>query len=184
MLQRERSLLRFLLRGDVSRGERGPFAEEELLHLLLDDLLGFPRGRAQTVFIDDHLQVLEPHVPGLLGDVLIDALSELAAPRRLVEPRQLFLELHTFHHVLCHKGASASSPRSKTLRVPHLLVALDTAGPRDSIRAVAESRVAQFNKSARKFIIQEKRRSAQVLHVQNRSGGTTTLPYHRLQPER
>src|SRR5438046_5673606 len=56
----------FLLRRNVSRRERSTLTKEVILHLLGDDFLRLFCGRAEAVFIDDHLQVLQPHVPCLL----------------------------------------------------------------------------------------------------------------------
>src|SRR5690606_13465285 len=67
--------------------------EEEVLHLPRDELLCLLLPGHQPVLVEDHLLALLPHLPGLGGHVLIDALSELARPRRRLEAGQVLLEL-------------------------------------------------------------------------------------------
>src|SRR6266436_1188052 len=75
--------------------------DEMLLHLLGEI---FPRarvGEVQLVLVDEHGLVLDPGLPGFLGDVLVDALAELARVGREVEPFRVAAELDALHHT-CH----------------------------------------------------------------------------------
>ena len=67
-------------------------------------------GEIQPVFVDQHGLVLEPLRPGLLGNVLVDALAQLARIGRAVEPFGLAAELHALHHS-CHGGLGPESYR-------------------------------------------------------------------------
>ena len=91
------SLFLFRLLRDVVGRERGSFAEEEVLHLRADQLLAFFLPGHQPVLVEDHLLALFPELPGLRRDVLVDALADLAGPRRRVQARHLLLELDALH---------------------------------------------------------------------------------------
>jgi len=58
------------------RGECRAIAEEVLLHLLEEEFLRFRVAEVQPVLVHEHLHVLEPQLPRLFRDVLVDALSE------------------------------------------------------------------------------------------------------------
>src|SRR5579862_5995021 len=73
-------------------------AEEELLHLGLEELARLGLHRRQAVFVDEHGLVPEPLRPGLARDPLEDALSELARVGRPLQARRLALQDHTLHH--------------------------------------------------------------------------------------
>src|SRR5262249_33401617 len=47
----------------------------------------------QPVLVDEHLRVLEPFPPSLLGDVRVETFAELTLERGLVEPLRLVTEL-------------------------------------------------------------------------------------------
>src|SRR6185503_18724066 len=91
-----RTLLR-LLRDVVGR-QRGSFTEEEVFHLLANQLLAFLLPGHQAVFVEDHLLAFLPELPRLRRDVLVDALPDLAGPRRRVQAGQVLLELDALHH--------------------------------------------------------------------------------------
>jgi len=79
----------------VFGGKGGALAEEELLQLFDQEFLVLRVGRVQTVFVQQDLAVIHPHGPSVPGNVLIDALAEIVIEGRLVETRQLALELDT-----------------------------------------------------------------------------------------
>ena len=68
-----------LLRDEAGR-QRRALAEEEILHLLGDDLLGLFLPGHQAVLVENHLHPLFPELPRFGGDVLVDALAQLARP--------------------------------------------------------------------------------------------------------
>src|SRR5690348_4523616 len=71
--------------------------EEELLHLLAQQLARIRIGQIQPVVIDDQARLFLPHLPGLLRDMVVDALAQLTGERRLLQPRQPALELGAHH---------------------------------------------------------------------------------------
>src|SRR5664280_529001 len=49
----------------------------------------------EPVLVHDHLHVLDPHLPGFLGNVLVDLLAQrMALERHFVHAFHLALELH------------------------------------------------------------------------------------------
>src|SRR5512137_933162 len=80
-------------RRHVIRRQLRALAEEELLRLLEEDLVGAGVSRGQPVLVHDHLEVLEPHLPGFLGDGVVDALAEIVRERLEGHPGQLAPEL-------------------------------------------------------------------------------------------
>src|SRR3954468_19641397 len=94
--------LLFALRGDVAGRQGGSFAKEEVLHVLRDQLLRLFLPGHQAVLVQDHLHPLFPQLPGVGGNVVVDALSELARPRDGFETGRLalkFLAEHGTGHV-------------------------------------------------------------------------------------
>ena len=87
----------FCLLGHISRWERRPLAEEEIFHVLADQLLRLFLPRHQPVLVEDHLHALFPQLPGLAGDVLVNPLTQFARPRRCVETRKFLLKLDAVH---------------------------------------------------------------------------------------
>jgi len=79
---------------DVAFGELGAFAEEELFHLFFHDFLGVGVQRIQAVFVHDHLGVFQPQLPGIFGDVFVDALADFALPGWAVEVGKIVPEFH------------------------------------------------------------------------------------------
>jgi hypothetical protein len=60
-------------------------AEEEVIHLFDEELLGFAGPGLEAVLVEEHLLALHPLVPGFLADILVDFLSEVRVERWLVE---------------------------------------------------------------------------------------------------
>src|ERR1019366_6852021 len=58
--------------GHETRRQRRAFAEEELFHLLRDDLLRLFLEGQQAVLVENHLHAFFPHVPGFLRDAWVD----------------------------------------------------------------------------------------------------------------
>src|SRR5262249_2381578 len=82
-------------------------AEEELLHLLAEPLPGVGIGQIQPIVVDDESRLGLPHLPGLLRDVLEDALPQLAREWRLLKARQLAPKLHAVYHSRHRKRSSS-----------------------------------------------------------------------------
>src|ERR1700757_2709465 len=66
-------------------GQRRSLTEKVLVHLLHQKLLRLGRPRLQAILIEQHLLVLQPLHPGLLRDVVIDLVAEIAVEGRLLE---------------------------------------------------------------------------------------------------
>lgn len=96
--ERRRQVRLFRLLRDVTRWQRGPLAEEEVLHLPRDQLLRFFLPRHQAVLVEDHLHSLFPQLPRLRRDVLVNPLTKFTGPGRRIEPGQIFLEFDAVHH--------------------------------------------------------------------------------------
>src|ERR1022692_3738049 len=80
---------------DEIRRQGGPFAEEIIVHLLQQEFLRLLGAEVEPILVHEHLHVLDPHLPGFLGDVLENLLPErMALEGRLIEPFHLLLELH------------------------------------------------------------------------------------------
>src|SRR6185436_243358 len=80
-------------RRNVAGGPLRTPAEEMLLHLLREILAGLLVRKVQPVLVDQHLLVLEPLLPRLFRDLLVDALAELPRIRRKIEALRLALQL-------------------------------------------------------------------------------------------
>src|SRR5271167_5178978 len=80
--------------GDVSRRKGSTLAEKEIFQVLDQDLLVLPVGGIQPVFVQDHLAVLAPHLPGFFRDVFINPPTQFRIERRLVQSWHIPLELH------------------------------------------------------------------------------------------
>ena len=55
----------FGLLRDVPGGQGGAFAEEEILHVLGNEFLGFLLPGHEPVLVEDHLHAILPELPGL-----------------------------------------------------------------------------------------------------------------------
>src|SRR3954471_21289209 len=77
----------------VVRRQLRPFAKEELLGLIEEHLVRLLRAAREPVLVHDHLEVLEPELPRVLRDVLVDALAQVVVPRLELEARQVLPEL-------------------------------------------------------------------------------------------
>src|SRR5215470_9580755 len=93
----------FLGRRNVLGRRRRSFTKEVLLHLLHDNFLIFPACRIQAIFIEQHLAELDPRVPRLLGNAVINFLTQIVVERRLFESGKILLELYAKNLVLCHR---------------------------------------------------------------------------------
>ena len=68
-------------------------SEQERLRLL--------RSEVEPVLVHDHLHVLEPHLPGFLGNVFVDTLAErMIVEGRLVEAGKFLVQLDAENFVL------------------------------------------------------------------------------------
>ena len=83
-------------------------AEEELVHLLDEELLGFLGTGLEAVLVEEHLLALHPFAPGLGGDVLVDLLTEVGVEGGFVETFHFGFVLCAEDHV-CHWGESSFS---------------------------------------------------------------------------
>src|SRR5688572_24338969 len=79
------------------RRRGGASAEEELLHLVFEELAGLWLDRRQAVLVQQHRLVLDPTLPRELRHVLVDALAERARIRRPVEAFGIGAEQDTRH---------------------------------------------------------------------------------------
>jgi hypothetical protein len=89
---------------DVFFGEFAAGAEEELVHLLDEELLGFFGPGLEAVLVEEHLLALDPFAPGFLGDVLVDLLAEVGVEGRFVEAFHFGFVFGAENHVR-HCGA-------------------------------------------------------------------------------
>src|SRR5438128_3372603 len=78
--------------------QRRSLAEEVLLGLVEEDLVRLLAAAGQTVLVHDHLEMLQPHLPGFLRDVVVDALAQLVVEGLVLQAGQLPLELLALHH--------------------------------------------------------------------------------------
>src|SRR5690606_4430986 len=72
--------------------------EEIALHLGGEVLAGPRIGQAQAVLVDEHRLVAQPVLPGLLRDLLVDPLADLAGVGREIQPLGLLAELDAVDH--------------------------------------------------------------------------------------
>src|SRR4051794_9228655 len=73
-------------------------AEEILLHLLHQELLGFGLPGLEPVFIQQHLGVFSPHAPSLGADVFINFLSQFSIEGGLIEAGEFTAEFDALYH--------------------------------------------------------------------------------------
>src|ERR1039458_1294960 len=89
----KRSGLRF--RRDEVGGQLRTLAEEVLVHLFEEKFLGLRGAEVEPVLVHEHLHVLDPHLPRVLGDAVKDLLPQrMAFERDFVQSFHLPLELH------------------------------------------------------------------------------------------
>src|SRR5439155_8292870 len=77
----------------VVRREMRAFAEEEFLGLIEEHLVRLLGAAGEAVLVHDHLEVLQPHLPRVLRDAVVNALAQLVVPRLEIEARQFLPEL-------------------------------------------------------------------------------------------
>src|SRR5882724_7461318 len=79
-------------------GQLRTLAEEVAVHLLDQKFLCLCGAEVEPILIHEHLHVLHPHFPRVLGDTLVDFLSKrVAFERDFVQAFQLLLKLHAKH---------------------------------------------------------------------------------------
>src|ERR1039457_1669791 len=105
---------------DVIGGQGRPGAKEETVHRLDEELLGFPVAEVEPVLVHNHLHAVHPHLPGLLGNVVVDLLPKrMAIERHFVEALHFALDLHTEHLVGALRNRlihNVESPQTRILR--------------------------------------------------------------------
>src|SRR5690606_17449320 len=79
-------------------GELTALEAEEHPHLLLEKLATFLGLQVEPVGVDVARRLLEPRLPGLHRDVVVDQLAELGRERLERDARELGPELHTLDH--------------------------------------------------------------------------------------
>src|SRR5687767_419394 len=98
-----------LLRLEIRR-RLGARAEEELLHLVFEELARLRLDRRQPILVDQHRLMLEPALPRGLRYVLVNALAELAGIRRPVEALGIGAEQYT-RDLSCHDATMQARGR-------------------------------------------------------------------------
>jgi DNA-binding CsgD family transcriptional regulator len=105
-------------RRDEFFGQLCSCAKEVLLHLLDQKLLRFGLPRLEPVFIEQHLGVLGPHLPGLSAHGFIDFLPQFGIERGFIQAGKFASKLCAFDHtrhgniVTRAGGGIISSPMS------------------------------------------------------------------------
>src|SRR4029079_2950325 len=100
----------------VARWRRhGTATEQELLALLLEDFVRLLRGQVEAVLVDDLLRVLDPVLPGLGRDVVVDALAQSVVERLVGEAGELLTEFHALDHT-AHGGGIARNSTGRPTR--------------------------------------------------------------------
>src|SRR4051812_33696844 len=94
----------------VVRRQLRAFAEEELLRLIEEDLVRLLGAAPEPVLVHDHLEMLEPQLPGVLRDAFVDALAQVVVPRLELEAGQLLPDLCALHH-----PGHRNSPRGRSV---------------------------------------------------------------------
>src|SRR5688500_10431993 len=61
-------------------------AEQELVGLLVQELLGLGVAHVQAVVVDEHGLLLEPLLPADVADAVLDALAQVVVERRVRQP--------------------------------------------------------------------------------------------------
>ena len=97
LLLARRALGRGGVGGDPALGQAGVLAEEELFHLLAQDAAGVGVGGVEAVVVDEDGHVRLPEGVALGGDVVVDALAQLAGEGRFLQARQLAAHLDALH---------------------------------------------------------------------------------------
>jgi hypothetical protein len=82
----------------------GALAEEVLAHLLLQVLAGARVREVQAVLVHQHLLVLEPRLPRLLGDAFVELAAQLAGVRRHVQAFGFLLQLDAIDNAGHHSS--------------------------------------------------------------------------------
>src|SRR5579871_6374497 len=85
------------LLGDIVLRFLRPGTEEEFLHLRDEEGTSLGLDGGQAVLVDEHRLVRDPLRPGLLRDIGIDALTELAGIGEVVETLGLAFQDHAMY---------------------------------------------------------------------------------------
>src|SRR5581483_12185706 len=86
------------LLGRPALGHLCIFPKEKLLHLFAQNLARLRIGHIKAIVIDNECALGRPQVIGLLRDMFVDALTQLAGKRRLCQAGQLAPEFDTVYH--------------------------------------------------------------------------------------
>src|ERR1700722_1042460 len=76
--------------------QRRAFAEEEIFHVLGHQILRFLLPGHEPVLVQDHLHPILPELPGVRRNVLVNSLTELPGPWRVVQTWQFLLKLGAY----------------------------------------------------------------------------------------
>src|SRR5690348_3334244 len=81
--------------GNVFLRQHHAVSKKEPLHLLGQKLLRLRSPRLQSILVQQHLLVLGPVVPRLLGHVVVDLPAKIVVKRRLIQTLQFLLVTRT-----------------------------------------------------------------------------------------
>lgn len=100
-------------------------AKEVLLHLLDEELLRLGLPRLQAVFIEQHLGVLSPHLPGLRAHIFIYLLPQFGIERGFIQAGEFASKLcafdHTRHGNIVTRGGNDAPTRQGSSRSGRIL---------------------------------------------------------------
>src|SRR5262249_43089185 len=112
--------LSVLLRHVVGRRLHAPAAEQELLALLLEHVVRLLLRQIEPVLVDDSLGVLDPLLPGLRRDRLVDALAQSVVERLVGQPGQGLPQLRALDHPHCERIRPHSGRSDNRTELPQL----------------------------------------------------------------
>src|SRR6188474_2801785 len=93
-----------------------PGSEKVFFHLAGKEFPGLRLDGHEAIFVDQQRLVPEPLLPGVLLDVLEDALAELTRIRRAIEAFRLAVELHAMNRPGHLSTPRAILPRERAIR--------------------------------------------------------------------
>src|SRR3990172_331693 len=143
---------------DVALRRLRPAAEQEFLHLAGQELAGLGLEEHEPVLVDQHGLVSEPLLPGLLRDLVVNALAELTRIRRAIETFRLAAEQYALDHS-CHcrtpdrrlghrqsrlRSVSTPAPPARWPGARHTYTRRSRAPPRVHGRAAASGSRARW----------------------------------------
>jgi two-component system, NarL family, response regulator LiaR len=115
-------------RRDKFFGQLRSRAEEILLHLFDQELLRFGLPWLQAIFIEQHLGVLGPHLPGLRAHAFIDLLSQFGVERGFIQAGKFASKLCAFDHT--GHGDIVTRAGGGIISSPMSLLTKSISGPR------------------------------------------------------